>query len=134
LTPDLKERLKVTAERGAVVSMVMPDSPAFRAGLKEDDVITAVDNQEVKTAEELRDAIQKAGPGKEVTLQVLRGKDKLAIKAKLQEGVPSSFFPPGPDRMTPPDVESPFNQGRKIRELERKIQELENRVRALEKK
>jgi predicted metalloprotease with PDZ domain len=134
LTPDLKERLKVTAESGAVVSMVMPDSPAFKAGLKEDDVITAVDNQEVKTAEELRDAIQKAGPGKEVTLQVFRGNDKLTIKASLQEGAPSSFITPGPERMTPPDVDSLFNQGRRIRELERKIQDLENRIRALEKK
>ncbi len=86
LTPELKKRLNVEAETGVVVTEVVPNSPAARAGLKRDDVITAVDDQPVKAPMQLRHVVQKAGPGKEVPLQVVRGKEKLSIRAPLREG------------------------------------------------
>lgn len=134
LTAVLKERLKVSTDGGAVITEVVPNSPAASAGLKRDDVITAVDDRPVKTPTDLRDAVQKAGPGKEVTLQVVRGKENLTVKATLREGSFGYFLTPGEDRFPMVDVESMFDQGRRIRELERRIEELEKRLRTLEKK
>jgi S1-C subfamily serine protease len=134
LTPELKSRLHVEADGGAVVTEVVPNSPASQAGLKPDDVITAVDDHPVKTPIELRDAVQKAGPGKKVTLQVLRGKEKLSLGATLREGAIGFFLTPGEDRFPTVDVESMLEQGRRIRELERRVDELEKRLREREKK
>jgi len=85
LTAAEKKRLDVTLEKGAVVMEVVSDSPAARAGLKPDDVITAVNGQAVANPEELRAAIQKVGAGKETTLKVMRGKEVKEIKASLDE-------------------------------------------------
>ena len=84
LTPELKSRLNIEAESGMVVMDVRRDSAADRAGLKRNDVITAVNGAAVKNAMDLREAFRKAGTGKEVTLQILRGKEKMSLKATLR--------------------------------------------------
>lgn len=134
LTSELKEQLKVEAETGAVVTEVVPNSPAAKAGLKRDDVITAIDDQPVKDPTHLREAVQKAGPGKDVTLHVVRGKENLSVKATLRQGAFGLFLTPGEERFPTVDVESMFDQSRRIRELERRIKELDKRLRELEKK
>lgn len=134
LTPELKKRLNVEIDAGAVVTEVVPNSPAVRAGLRRDDVITTIDDQPVKGPMHLREAVQKAGPGKDVTLQVVRGKENLSVKATLQKGTFGLFLTPGEEGFPTVDVESMFDQSRRIRELERRIEELEKRLRELEKK
>jgi S1-C subfamily serine protease len=85
MTPELKDRLGVTVDQGAVVMQVMADSPAEQGGLKADDVVVTVNDQAIANPEELRAAVQKAGPGKEVTLKVMRGKEAKELKVKLGE-------------------------------------------------
>ena len=134
LTPELKKRLKVGTDTGAQVSEIMPNSPAAQAGLRPDDVITGIDNQPVTSPEDLQEAIRKAVPGKKVALQVVRGEEKLTIKATLRES-PFGFFPmPGVERFPKIDVEPMLDPDRRIRELKRRIEELEKRIRKLEKK
>jgi serine protease Do len=134
LTPELRKHLKVEAEAGVVVTEVVPNSPAAQAGIRQDDVITAVNDRPSKNAAELREAVQQAGPGKEVTLQVVRGSQKLSLKATLREGTFGFFLTPGEDRFPLLDVESMFDQARRLRELERRVDELEKRLRDLDKK
>src|SRR5262249_1851532 len=50
LTPELAKALKVSVSQGAVVAEVNGDTPAAEAGLKSDDVITAVDGQTLENA------------------------------------------------------------------------------------
>jgi len=57
------------AKTGALVTGVQPNSPASKAHLAAGDVITEVNGEEVKNAQEARDAIAKAG-GKDVRLYV----------------------------------------------------------------
>ena len=103
-------------------------------------VSTAPDAKSRLLLEELRDAIQKASTGQEVTLQVVRGKQEMELKARLQEApatadVPGWLFerPEGfrqfSGKLLPffPDME-------KVPALEKKVQELENRIRELEQK
>lgn len=62
--------------QGALVSQVLEGKPAEQIGLQDGDVITAVNGQEVKTAEELTQIIH-ARPGEEVTLTWLRDGEKM---------------------------------------------------------
>jgi serine protease Do len=134
LTPELRKELKAGEGEGVAISEVIANSPAAKAGLRRDDVIAAVDGQPVKSPDDLREQVQRAGPGKELALTVLRGGDKLTVKAIPQAGAFGQFLTPGDERYPFPDVGPMFDASRRIRELERKIAELEERVRGLEGK
>jgi len=147
LKEDLKEHLKLKAEKGALVTRVMPDSPAAKAGLAELDVITRLDDTAVNGPQDLRQAVEKAGAGKEVTLKVMRGDKTLDLKAKLGEEAAHSSF--GPENGFNPENGFPrmpqgfeqfqsrmpsFLQGQeKVSALEKKVQELEHRIEQLER-
>jgi serine protease Do len=81
LTADLKKQLKLDADAGVVVMDVAPNSPAEKAGLKRNDVITSIGDKTLKNAADLREAMQKAEAGKEITVHVVRGKEKMTLKA-----------------------------------------------------
>jgi serine protease Do len=68
---------------GVLVAAVTPESPAFRAGLKAGDIITAVDGQDVKTPDDLAKATRDLPDGREVSLSVVRNGSPLTIKVKL---------------------------------------------------
>jgi serine protease Do len=139
LTPRLKERLGISGEQGLVVMEVLPDSPAAKAGLRHGDVITGVNGQEMKSPNQFRSAVTKAGPGKEVRLEVLRGKEKKDLDAKLGEAplggfgvLPQENFPDlgnvVPGRFVTPNRDD----ARRIQELQDRVQQLEKRVQQLE--
>jgi S1-C subfamily serine protease len=134
LTPDLRKQLKADVDDGVVVAEVIPNSPAEKAGVKRDDVITAVGGHPVKGPEDVREEVQRAGPGKELALAVVRGGEKLTLKATPRAGVFGSFIIPGDERFPFPDLGSMSDQGRRIRDLERRVEELEKRMRNLEGK
>jgi S1-C subfamily serine protease len=60
---------------GALVVNVEPDGPAARAGLREQDVIIALDGQRVGSSEELVVAYDAHAPGDTVTIEYVRGGD-----------------------------------------------------------
>lgn len=68
---------KVT--EGAEVQSVTPESAAEKAGLKENDIITKVDDKKIEGPDDLSDAIKTHKPGDKVTIFYLReGKEKKA--------------------------------------------------------
>src|SRR5262245_13621011 len=73
------------APGGVRVTRVTEDSPAAKAGLKADDVITAADKKPVKNFDELGNAITAHKPGEKMVLSVLRDKKPLEITATLSE-------------------------------------------------
>jgi S1-C subfamily serine protease len=134
LTAADKSRLNVTADQGLVVTDVMPDSPAAKAGLRRGDVITTAGGKAVTDPGELRQAIQQTGAGKDLALNVLRGQEKKEVQARLEEppvdGITSPLLPPFGRPFT-----SRFGDPTdKIAELERRLSDLERRVRELEQK
>ena len=58
---------------GASIAEVRAGTPAERAGLESGDVVTAIDGEEISSADELRRAIDAQKPGDEVELSVRRG-------------------------------------------------------------
>ena len=65
--------------RGAVITDVLPDSPAARAGLIRRDVVTRVDGREVADATDLLLTISSLGPGTEIGVRVRRGPPGLGV-------------------------------------------------------
>lgn len=73
LTPDLARPLGIAASKGALVADVAKGSPAERAGIKKDDLITNFNGKQISDGNMLRNEVAVAPIGKDVKLTVLRG-------------------------------------------------------------
>ncbi|MGH9684048.1 MAG: PDZ domain-containing protein [Candidatus Acidiferrales bacterium] len=73
VTPETAKNLNLRAVRGAIVKDVEPDSPAAKAGLKENDVITKYDGETVESTMQFRRLVRETPPGRNVDLVVSRG-------------------------------------------------------------
>jgi C-terminal processing protease CtpA/Prc len=72
VTSDAAKDLKLSAERGVVLGKIVPDSPAAKAGLKENDVVTEINGQRVEGAAQFRRMIHEIPAGRTVQLNVWR--------------------------------------------------------------
>ena len=70
-------------QEGIYVAEVTKNGPAESAGVKEEDIITKIDDVELKTMNDLREYIYTKKPNDEVTLKINRGKIKRDIVVKL---------------------------------------------------
>jgi serine protease DegS len=80
-----RQAFGLRADAGVMVSGVLPDGPADRAGLNAGDVITHIDNRPTSDAQELLRRIAKAGPGKRLTMTALRGSQQLELSVLTTE-------------------------------------------------
>jgi S1-C subfamily serine protease len=116
--PDVA-RLKLSEERGALVKSVDSDTPAEKAGLKEEDVILRYQGEAVQGAAQLARLVRETPPGRTVSLEVSRGGAIHKLSATLEEGkggplrpgdigdieVPTPSMPPMPHMPPiPPDA------------------------------
>ena len=83
LTPELAPKLGVKVVEGVVVAAVHAGSPAEKAGLRERDVIVALNGRPVHTASELRARLGLTSIGEEVELRVNRGTDGRTVRAQI---------------------------------------------------
>ena len=84
LNADLAKAFNVSAQQGAFVSEVIPNSAAEKAGLKAGDVITAMNGQKISSFAEMRAKIATSGAGKEIELTYLRDGKTDNVKVTLQ--------------------------------------------------
>jgi serine protease Do len=83
VTADRAKELKLSAERGVVLGKIVPDSPAGKAGLKENDVVTEINGQRVEGAAQFRRMIHEIPAGRTVQLSVWRDGRTQTISATL---------------------------------------------------
>src|SRR6202795_2657465 len=72
VTSDNAKELKLPSERGVVLGRIAPDSPASKSGLRENDVITEINGQQVEGAMQFRRMIREIPAGRNVQLTVWR--------------------------------------------------------------
>ena len=82
ITPTLKEALELTTLDGALVSQVVENSPAERAGLKRDGIIISFNGGAIKDASDIRNAVGLVEPGERYTITYLR--DGRKIKRRIE--------------------------------------------------
>ena len=72
VTSDKAKGLKLPSERGVLIGRIVPDSPAAKAGLKEDDVVTEVNGQRIEGSLQFRRMIREIPAGRTAQLTVWR--------------------------------------------------------------
>ena len=82
----------LTISRGVFIVTVFEDSSAEEAGLEVEDVITAVDGEEVLTTPQLQEKIGRKRPGDMIRVSVLRKGELQEIGVTLKE-IPENFAP-----------------------------------------
>lgn len=102
VTPELAASFGLDKKQGAVISEVVDESPAQRAGLKVGDIILAVDGKPVEEMHRLPRMIAAKKPGTKVKLKVLRlGKIKQikVVLDDLEGGSGSEFSQSSDDQL-----------------------------------
>ncbi len=80
------KELKLPAERGVLLSSVVADSPAAKAGLKEKDVITEVNGVKVEGVVQFRRLIRETPAGRSIQLGIVRDGRAQTLTATLGRG------------------------------------------------
>jgi serine protease Do len=85
ISPDQAKQLNVSEGQGAQVGSIMPGSPAEKAGLKVDDVITAIDGKPVTDPASLRVRTFTLDPGSEILVKIVRGGEGQTVPVRIAE-------------------------------------------------
>lgn len=85
LTQDLADYFGVDSTKGVLVSDVMKDSPAEKAGLETGDIILKIDGQDVKGIGQLRNTIAMVAPGTRVQLLIYRKGQEKTLTVSIGE-------------------------------------------------
>jgi serine protease Do len=90
VTAEKAKDLKLSTVRGVMVMDVEPDSPAAKAGLKDNDVIMQYDGQTVEGTVQFRRLVRETPAGRTVTLGISRNGNTQNVSVDL--GDRSAFF------------------------------------------
>lgn len=85
LTPELSQKFGLKNTKGALVSDVMKDSPAAKAGIKQGDIIVEFNGKDVKDVSSLRNMVAQSKTGNEITLKIVRSGKELTLNVLIME-------------------------------------------------
>ncbi len=92
LTPEFIEAFKLKTEQGVLISAVVLNAPAAKAGIKPGDVVTRVAQTQVNTPAQLLAAVAALQPRSQAPLTVQRGDQSLEFQLTIGQRPP----PPNP--------------------------------------
>lgn len=150
LTGDLGEYFGVKDGEGALITEVMKDSPALKAGLKAGDVIVEINGEHVETPGDVSSEMRGKDRGEEVELTIVR--DKAEQKVSLKVDDISSYGSTLPNNMRSflnwngngagtyhnwstqqPQIDQEDFM-RKMEEMQKRLEEMSTKLESLEKK
>ncbi len=85
---DLAEFFGLDSTRGVLITGISEGSPADKSGLKDGDVIIAINGKQTKGVAELRNIIAMIIPGTKSSLQIIRDREEKTIKITIGEQPP----------------------------------------------
>ncbi len=129
MTPELREHMKAPADRGILVTRVVPDRPGAAADLRVGDVIVEADNDPMEGPFDLVCAVAGVAEGDEIELKIVRDGKEHKLKV-APEGEPRAWM--DLDRWGE-WMERGLQHGghqlrRRLHELEQRLEELERRL------
>ena len=83
VSADKAKELKLSHEHGALIGKVLSDSPAAKAGLKENDIVTEINGQRVEGTAQFRRMIREIPAGRAVQLSVWRDGKQQTVTSTL---------------------------------------------------
>lgn len=83
LNPELAEAFGLSRQTGAIISKILPDSPADKAGLKTGDIVTHIDGKRVRNAADVKNRIGLLNVGDVITFDILRDGKTKTVKAEI---------------------------------------------------
>ena len=90
ITPALATALGLARDAGVLISDVTPDGPAGSAGVKLNDIVTAINGRPVESVPMFTTAMLTLPAGGKATLSLVRGKEALSIEVLPREESHSS--------------------------------------------
>jgi S1-C subfamily serine protease/polyhydroxyalkanoate synthesis regulator phasin len=90
---DLNDQLEsyFGVKNGVLISEVIKDSPAEKAGIKAGDVVTKFDGEKIKDASDLQEAVREHKPGDKVDVVVVRNRKEQTINVELGKSKEKTF-------------------------------------------
>ena len=85
ISPEMLDAFQLDDANGALVSAIVTDAPAHKAGLKQGDVIVGFHGTEVDDSSELPGLVAVVSPGTTVEVEVIRNGERLTIPVTLGE-------------------------------------------------
>ncbi|OUR71369.1 serine peptidase [Methylophaga sp. 41_12_T18] len=85
VTRELAESFGLNKPHGALISRVLPASPAAKAGLEPGDVILTFNGKQVMTSSALPPIVGRTTIGQSVNVVVMRNNDRKTIKVNIEE-------------------------------------------------
>jgi serine protease Do len=101
ITPQLKKIFNLERDDGVLISGVMDDLPADKAGLKRGDVIVSFDGNPVKDVRDLQFAVAQTSPGTNVSVGIIRDGEKQTVQLTLTERPSDDTLSQGPGGPAP---------------------------------
>lgn len=91
LTPELARAFGLDLHQGVVISQVVENSAASKAGLKAGDVVSAINGKPVKSASAMRNMVGLMRVGEKMDITVIREGDKTKLTAYIADEVEQSI-------------------------------------------
>lgn len=91
LNEQLGQYFGVDEGEGALVTEVLDDSPAQKAGLKAGDVIIQIDDKEVENPSDVQMAVRSKEEGDKVKISLLREKKEMEFNLKVEQSPGNNF-------------------------------------------
>jgi serine protease Do len=85
VTAERVSQLKLEKERGAVVTKVIEDGPAAKAGIRENDVITSFNGRPVESVRELQRLLGETPSGRSVPIEIYREGSRQTVNLTVGE-------------------------------------------------
>ena len=101
LTAELAKSFNAKDTKGVLISDVIGESPAAKAGLKPGDILLEFDGKKVEAPADLQRTVGLAQPGQEAKMKVWRDQGEKTIDIKIGEAPDDKETPARPSRVAP---------------------------------
>jgi Do/DeqQ family serine protease len=85
ITPELAAAFHLSSTKGAVITLVMPNSPAEQVGMQSGDIITAVNDSPVKNANDVVNTIAFLRVNTEATINITRNSKPMTFHIQVTD-------------------------------------------------